>query len=251
MQQPVNPSLQELGRETEQTRAGLTQTVDQLKTTVSKTASDLRHRISPEAIKAEVSDYVRSRGQQIIEDVTAAAHRNPMQAVAVGASVAYPLLRLARAIPLPRVQTPVAQVQPKLTLTQDIVMTSPTDRSIPELFGEAVGQLAKLVGNEFALARAELSEKMAQAGRAAAMIGAGAVIMIPALVLLLFAAAAALIRSGLSDPLAYLIAGGGAAIFAGALIAVGLQRLSGDALKPSLTLEQVQRDKLAAKEMAQ
>jgi hypothetical protein len=130
-------------------------------------------------------------------------------------------------------------------------MTSPTDRSIPELFGDAVGQLAKLVGNEFALARAELSEKMAQAGRAAAMIGAGAAIMIPALVLLLFAAAAALIRSGLSDPVAYLIAGGGAAVVAGALIAIGLERLSGDALKPSVTLEQVQRDKLAAKEMVQ
>jgi hypothetical protein len=130
-------------------------------------------------------------------------------------------------------------------------MTSPTDRSIPELFGDAVGQLAKLVGNEFALARAELSEKMAQAGRAAAMIGAGAVIMIPALVLVLFAAAAALIRSGLSDPVAYLIAGGGAAVVAGALIAIGLERLSGDALKPSVTLEQVQRDKLAAKEMGQ
>jgi hypothetical protein len=130
-------------------------------------------------------------------------------------------------------------------------MTSPTDRSIPELFGDAVGQLAKLVGNEFALARAELSEKMAQAGRAAAMIGAGAAIMIPALVLLLFAAAAALIRSGLSDPVAYLIAGGGAALVAGVLITVGLERLSGDALKPSVTLEQVQRDKLAAKEMVQ
>jgi hypothetical protein len=130
-------------------------------------------------------------------------------------------------------------------------MTSPTDRSIPELFGDAVGQLAKLVGNEFALARAELSEKMAQVGRAAAMIGAGAAIMIPALVLLLFAAAAALIRSGLSDPVAYLIAGGGAAVVAGVLIAVGLERLSGDALKPSVTLEQVQRDKLAAKEMVQ
>jgi hypothetical protein len=130
-------------------------------------------------------------------------------------------------------------------------MTSPTDRSIPELFGEAVGQLAKLVGNEFALARAELSEKMAQAGRAAAMIGAGAIIMIPALVVLLFAVAAALIRGGLSDPVAYLITGGCAAVLAGALIAVGLQRLSGDALKPSVTIEQVQRDKLAAKEMVQ
>jgi hypothetical protein len=130
-----------------------------------------------------------------------------------------------------------------------IAMTSPTDRSIPELFGDAVGQLAKLIGNEFALARAEVSEKMAQAGRAAAMIAAGAVIMIPALVVLLFAAGSALIRSGFSDPVAYLLAGGGAAIVAGALIAVGLSRVSGGAMTPAVTLEQVQRDKLAAKEM--
>jgi uncharacterized phage infection (PIP) family protein YhgE len=101
MQQTANPSLQELRRETEQTRAGLTQTVEQLKTSVSETTSDLRQRISPEAIKAEVAGYVRSRGERMIEDITAAARRNPMQAVAVGASVAYPLLRLARAIPLP------------------------------------------------------------------------------------------------------------------------------------------------------
>jgi hypothetical protein len=65
-------------------------------------------------------------------------------------------------------------------------MTSPTERSIPELFSDAMAQLAKLVGNEFALARAEMAEKTGQAGRAAAMIGAGAVVMIPALVLLLF-----------------------------------------------------------------
>jgi hypothetical protein len=94
-------SLQQIKRETEQTRAGLTNTVEQLKTTVAETASDIRHRISPDAIKAEVSDYIRSRGEQLISDVTSAARRNPMQAVAVGASIAYPLLRIARAIPLP------------------------------------------------------------------------------------------------------------------------------------------------------
>jgi hypothetical protein len=94
-------SLQQIKRETEQTRAGLTDTVEQLKTSVAETASDIRHRISPEAIKAEVSGYIKSRGEQLLNDVTSAARRNPMQAVAVGASVAYPLLRLARAIPLP------------------------------------------------------------------------------------------------------------------------------------------------------
>ena len=128
-------------------------------------------------------------------------------------------------------------------------MTSPTERTIPELFGDAVGQLAKLVGNEFALARAEISEKATQAGRAAALIGAGAIVVIPALVLLLLAAASALIASGLSEPVSYLCVGGVAAVVAGALIAVGLNRLSGDAMKPSITLQQVEKDKTAAKEM--
>jgi hypothetical protein len=130
-------------------------------------------------------------------------------------------------------------------------MNSPSSRSIPELFSDAVGQLAKLVGNEFDLARAELSEKAGHAGRAAGMIGAGAVILIPALVLLLFAVSAALIRSGLSEPVAYLIAGLGAALLSAVLIAVGMSRLSGGALKPKVTLDQIQRDKVAAKEMVQ
>src|SRR3954462_1395351 len=89
--------------------------------------------------------------------------------------------------------------------TWGIAMSSPSNRSIPDLVSDAFGQLAKLVGNEFDLARAELADKAAQVGRAAALIGAGAVILIPALVLLLFAAAAALIQSGFSQSVAYLI----------------------------------------------
>jgi hypothetical protein len=101
MQQASDRSLRELQRETEQTRAVLTQTVDRLKTSVTDTANEIRQRISPENIKAEVSDYVRSRGERMLDDITLAARRNPMQAVAVGASLAYPLLRFARSIPLP------------------------------------------------------------------------------------------------------------------------------------------------------
>jgi hypothetical protein len=101
MAQTDTRSLQQIKRETEQTRAGLTDTVEQLKTSVAETASDIRHRISPDAIKAEVSGYIKSRGEELWNDVTTAARNNPMQAVALGASVAYPLLRLARAIPVP------------------------------------------------------------------------------------------------------------------------------------------------------
>jgi len=48
-----------------------------------------------------------------------------------------------------------------------------------------------------------------------------------------------------------LLTGGAAVLVAAILIGVGISRLSGDALKPSMTLEQLQRDKVAAKEMLQ
>jgi hypothetical protein len=128
-------------------------------------------------------------------------------------------------------------------------MNSRVERPIAELFSDAFAQLAKLIGNEFDLAKAELSEKASQMGRGIAMIGAGAIVMIPALVVLLLSAASALTHAGLSEPIAYLLAGGAALAVAGALIAVGVNRMSAEALKPVITIEQLQRDKAAAKEM--
>jgi len=94
-------SVEQIKAETERTRARLTDTVEQLRATVSETADDVRQRISPTAIKAEVSGYFKSRGEQLVEDVTSMARNNPMQAVAIGAAVGYPLLKIARAIPMP------------------------------------------------------------------------------------------------------------------------------------------------------
>jgi hypothetical protein len=94
-------SVSQIRRETEQTRAALITTVEELRGTVSDTATDIKSRLRPDAIKAEVSRYIRSRGEQLFHDVKEAARRNPMQAIAVGASVAYPAMRMARAIPLP------------------------------------------------------------------------------------------------------------------------------------------------------
>ena len=101
MAQSDTRSLQELKREAEQTRAGLTETVEQLRSSMTDTATEIRERVSPAAIKAEMSNYIRSRGEQLLDDMTSAARKNPLQAVAVGASVAYPMLRLARMIPGP------------------------------------------------------------------------------------------------------------------------------------------------------
>ena len=129
------------------------------------------------------------------------------------------------------------------------MMNSEAERSIPTLVSDVFGQLAKLISNEFDLAKAELSDKVSQAGRASAMIGVGALLMLPALVMLLFAVAAGLMHAGLSDPIAYLLTGFAAAAIAGSLIAVGAKKLSGDAMKPKIMIEQLQRDKAAAQEM--
>ena len=101
MAQGDTRSLHEIRRETEHTRAALTTAVEELRGTVADTAADIKSRLQPDAIKAEVSGYIKSRGEQLLHDFTEMARRNPMQAVAIGASVAYPAMRLARAIPLP------------------------------------------------------------------------------------------------------------------------------------------------------
>ena len=71
-------SVEEIRRDSEHTRAVLIETVDQLRTK----ASDMRERLSPE---------------RLIER----ARENPLQAVAIGAGIAYPLLAVARSIPAP------------------------------------------------------------------------------------------------------------------------------------------------------
>lgn len=128
-------------------------------------------------------------------------------------------------------------------------MTSPANRSISDLLSDAFAQFAKLISNEFDLARAEMTDKVGQVGRAVAMMGAGAVVLIPGLILLLFALAAWLVEAGLSQSVAYLIVGACTTAIAAGLIWFGASRLSGDALKPDMTIDQLRRDKAAAKEM--
>ncbi|WP_291858433.1 hypothetical protein [Bradyrhizobium sp.] len=162
-------SLQQLKRETEQARAGLTATVEQLKTSVSDTASDIRQRISPDSIKAEVSDYIRTRGEQLVNDVTAAARKNPMQAVAVGATLAYPLLRLARSIPVP-----VLMVGAGLFLAG-----SKTGQAVTQKASDVVSDLSEdlvrrahdfrdQVGHSTSAAKAYASDRLDRASSAAA-----------------------------------------------------------------------------------
>jgi uncharacterized membrane protein YgcG len=122
-------------------------------------------------------------------------------------------------------------------------------RSIPGLFGDAIEQLGKLVQNETQLARAEIADKVAQAGTGIAYVAAAGVLMIPVLVLLLIALALWLIQMGYAPVTAHLIA---AAVGAGVSLVlgvVGMNRLKPERLTPTVTLGQVERDVAVAKEL--
>ena len=97
----TEPSVTALRAEAEVTRARLTGTVDDLRTQVADTATDIKERLSPDAIKTEVTQYVRDSRDQLWHTLERKARDNPLQAVAVGAALAYPALKLMRAMPAP------------------------------------------------------------------------------------------------------------------------------------------------------
>jgi ElaB/YqjD/DUF883 family membrane-anchored ribosome-binding protein len=96
-----DPSVEELRHESERSRAVLTHTVAELREKVSDTADDLKTRLSPAHIKEEVKDYMREGGEQFFHSIERKARENPLQAIAIGAGLAYPLLGLLRSIPVP------------------------------------------------------------------------------------------------------------------------------------------------------
>jgi uncharacterized membrane protein YqjE len=121
--------------------------------------------------------------------------------------------------------------------------------TISTLFGDALSQVTKLFQTEVDLAKAELREKVQQIGWAVGFLAAGAVLVIPALVMALFALAAALVEAGWSQPISYLVSALVAAGVAGVLFAVGVNRLDARNLAPRETMGQLEKDKATVKDM--
>ena len=124
-----------------------------------------------------------------------------------------------------------------------------SDKSISQLFSDTLTQLATLIQNEVDVVQAEVREKLSVGAGAIRLVAAGAALMIPALVVILFAVASELRQLGMAEPLAYLCTGGGAAIIAGILLWMGAERLSGEALTPTATLDELRRNRMVAKEL--
>jgi hypothetical protein len=83
-------SLSQLEREADRTRTDLINTVD-----------ELRSRVSPQAVKSNVTDYVRNSGHELWENIGIRARNNPLQTVALATAVAYPVWRIVANIPIP------------------------------------------------------------------------------------------------------------------------------------------------------
>jgi len=115
-------------------------------------------------------------------------------------------------------------------------------RSLPGLVTDIVSQFTSLVSNEIRLARAEVSYNVSRAGTGLALIIGGAVLLIPALVIVLNAAVQAMVANGFAEHWAALTVGGIAFLSGLIVVLVGVSRIKPNALMPSRTMEQIRRD---------
>ncbi|MBR0925144.1 ElaB/YqjD/DUF883 family membrane-anchored ribosome-binding protein [Bradyrhizobium ottawaense] len=156
-------SVEELRRESERNRAELAATVDRLKQGLSDTTRDLRHMVSPEHVKSEVSGYVSDKAQGWIEGLKQEAMANPMRTVAAGTVVAVPLLRMARGVPLP-----LLMIAAGLALTSKTVRDRAAGAISPMMddASRVIGQTAERVQDATSEAQARFSASQGRAGSA-------------------------------------------------------------------------------------
>lgn len=123
------------------------------------------------------------------------------------------------------------------------------DRSLAEIFTDLLGQLTTLVRKESQLARVEMSENVTRLTVGLAMVVGAAILLIPALVILLQAGVSALVTNGIiAEPWAPLIVGGLAFLIGSLLALIGVARLKAENLVPTRTIHQIQSDVAVAKQ---
>jgi Na+/melibiose symporter-like transporter len=124
----------------------------------------------------------------------------------------------------------------------------PETKPVSELISDGLAQFSRLVRNEVALARAEMTDKAKQVARGGAMLGIAAFVALPALFILMMALAAGLHELQLAWSLSYLITAVVGFVIAAVLAMLGLNGLKAEALLPSRTINQLHRDAAAMKE---
>lgn len=122
------------------------------------------------------------------------------------------------------------------------------DRSVPALFSDLIENVTTLFRKEVQLAKTELSEKAGQVGTASASLGAGGVILLGAMIMLLHAIVAWLAFAGLPPHWGFLIVAVVVGIIGYVVLQKGISNLKASHLMPTRTVDQLQRDAALAKE---
>jgi hypothetical protein len=112
----------------------------------------------------------------------------------------------------------------------------------PGLLITAFQQFTRLMQNEVALAKAEMSRNIARAGGGLAMIGIAALLALTALNVLAGALVAYLATTGLTAGTAAVLVGAVLLVIALVLVLIGKSRLSADAISPTKTTESIKSD---------
>ncbi len=131
-------------------------------------------------------------------------------------------------------------------------MDQPTSRihTISALLSDALGQLSKLLQIELALAKTEFKNEMSMGMVGAGLLGAGVLVLIPAIVMVLLAIAAALTDSaGFSPAIANLISAAIGGVVAAVLIAIAVAKMRSMELPPRRTVEQLRKDRQTLSEV--
>ena len=115
------------------------------------------------------------------------------------------------------------------------------DRSLGELVGDMSRELSTLMRKEVELAKVETKDELSKAGRAGAMLGAGAAIGYAALLLLSFALAWGLAEV-MAAGWAFLIVGVLHAVVAAVLVRQGRERMRAVKPVPEQTVETLKED---------
>src|SRR5262249_883934 len=123
------------------------------------------------------------------------------------------------------------------------------DKGVVDIAGDALKDMATLIHTELQLLRAEISEKLTFTALSAALIGAGALLLMATMVVWVRAAVRGLVAFGFSWPTASLTVALATLIVGAGLIWFGINRLSLARLAPSKTIDQLQKDSEIAKQL--
>lgn len=119
---------------------------------------------------------------------------------------------------------------------------------LTSLLNRAASEVSYLVQTELRLARTEIGDKIGKVATGGANVGAGAVLSLAGLIILLLAIVRWLEIAGLPSEWGLLFVGGGVVLLGVMLLLRGTRSMKGSNLVPQRTLDQLKADLAAIKE---